>query len=106
MVLSLSPDKVVLPQLTVNKDNINTITESVISLMQKYLMTSSIELSPQIISLNSPHILKPNNHHLGVVAGFLIKEDIKYFDSFWLSFNYESNTEYSPLILEVIQKLR
>lgn len=106
MILSTEQDKVVFPILSVNKTNISNINDSIVSLMQKYLMTSSIELSPQIITLNSPHIPNTKPHHLNIIAGFLVKENIKYFDSYWIEFNYESPSTHTPLILDVIQKLR
>jgi hypothetical protein len=106
MVLSIEPDKITLPILSVTKENADSLNESVTTLMQKYLMTNQVELSPQIISLNSTQIKHTKKNHLNIVAAFLIKENIKYFDSFWIEFDYENNSEYSGLILDVIQKLR
>ena len=106
-VLSLDETKIVFPYLEINSTNVESIDNSMVDLMRRFLMTSSIELIPQIITLNS-NIIKSRKHHsMNVVYGFLIKEGIKHFDSHWLSFDFQNpNTEYSPLIFEVVQKLK
>lgn len=106
MVLSTKPEQVCFPTLSINEENVTSVTESIITLMQKYLMTNQVELSPQIISLNSSYIENKKKNTINIVAGFLIKENIKHFDSFWLEFNYDTHYEHSGLILDVIQKLR
>lgn len=106
-ILSTDKDTIRFPFLEINNTNVDSIDSSVIDHMRKFLMTSHIELIPQIISANCSLIKQRRKHTLNIVYGFLLKENIKQFDSYWIDFDYQNpKTEYSNLIFEVIQKLK
>ena len=106
-VLSTEQDKIILPFIEVKSSNIDSIDADVVESMRRFLMTSSVELIPQIISVHTPTIKPRKKSTVNTVYGFLIKEGIKHFDSYWIDFDYQTpNTEYASLIFEVIQKLK
>lgn len=106
-VLSTDQNKIQFPLLEVNSSNIESIEKNVIEHMRKFLMTSHIELIPQIISAHCPAIPARKKSTVNMVYGFLVKEGIKHFDSYWIDFDYnQPNTEYVGLIFEVVQKLK
>jgi hypothetical protein len=106
-ILSTQEDKIVFPFIEVISTKIESIDTDVIESMRRFLMTSSVELIPQIISVHTPTIKSRKKNTVNMVYGFLIKEGIKHFDSYWINFDYQQpNTEYANLIFEVIQKLK
>lgn len=107
-VLSTNETEIIFPTLQIDNTNTDNIDETVIKMMQKYLMTSELELIPQIISLNKKELnnnLKKNT--LNTVYGFLIKEGIRNFDSYWIEINFaDIKHKYTGLLFEVIQKIK
>jgi len=105
--LSLSSESIVFPSLIVDTKNFDNIEKVIIEYMRTFLMTHELELAPQIIKLHSDIITNDKKNTLNVIYGFLIKEGIKNFNSDWIEFDFNApNTEYAPLIFEVIQKLK
>ena len=108
-IFSLSEKDIVFPVIEINNSNLSDIDQTVIREMQKYLMTNPLELVPQIITLNC-ETLKENKkkHTLDIVYGFLVKEGIKNFNSYWIEIDFYnmSALKYPNLIFEVIQKLK
>lgn len=106
-VLSTEENTISFPYLEVNSTNVKSIDDSVIEHMRKFLMTNHVELFPQIICMNSSDIPSRKKNTINVVYGFIVKEGIKQFDSYWVEFDYEKpNMQYVNLIFEVIQKLK
>jgi hypothetical protein len=106
-VLSTQSDSIVFPLVEVDNTNIEQIDDYMVDYMRKFLMTNPIELSPQIIKLHSTFIKPRTTNTINTVYGFLVKEGIKNFDSYWINFDYQNpNTEYVNLIFEVMQKLK
>lgn len=102
-VLSLEEQRLVLPILDITKDNIESIDKNVIQNMKKFLMTNDLELAPQIIKIYP----NKDSSTLHIVYAFLIKENIRHFDSHWINFDYNNpKIEHSDLIFEVVQKLK
>lgn len=108
VIFSLDEKDLRFPFVEINNTNLEQIDRAVIQEMQKYLMTSEIELIPQIITLNCS-LLKniKRKHSLDIVYGFLIKEGIKNFNSYWIEIDFKNMPQtYANLIFEVIQKLK
>lgn len=106
-VLSTKENSIEFPMLEIDTTNVNSIENSLIDHMRKFLMTNHFELSPQIVSANSIIIKSRKKNTVNLVYAFLVKEDIKNFDSHWISFDFQNpSTEYAGLIFEVIQKLK
>ncbi len=106
-ILSTTENSIEFPVLEIDTKNANSIDNSLIDHMRKFLMTSQFELSPQIVSANSTIIKPRKKNTINLVYSFLIKENVKNFDSHWISFNFQNpSTEYAGLIFEVIQKLK
>jgi hypothetical protein len=108
-VLSKHETDIVFPTLSIDNTNVSNIDKNIIEIMQKYLMTSELELIPQIISLNKTDLNKSSSkkNTLNIVYGFLIKEGIRNFDSYWIEINFaDTKHPYSNLLFEVIQKIK
>jgi len=108
-VLSKNETDIVFPTLSIDNTNVNNIDKNIIEIMQKYLMTSELELIPQIITLNKTDLNKSSGkkNTLNIVYGFLIKEGIRNFDSYWIEINFaDIKHPYANLLFEVIQKIK
>lgn len=106
-ILSTKENSIEFPMMEITTTNVNSIENSLIDHMRKFLMTNHFELSPQIVSANSIIIKSRKKNTVNLVYAFLVKEDIKNFDSHWISFDFQNpSTEYAGLIFEVIQKLK
>lgn len=108
-VLSTNETEILFPTLSIDNTNVDNIDKNITEMMQKYLMTSELELVPQIISLNKPDLNKPSSkkNTLNIVYGFLIKEGIRNFDSYWIEINFaDIKHPYTNLLFEVIQKIK
>lgn len=107
-VLSTNETEIIFPTLQIDNTNVDNIDTAVIKTMQKYLMTSELELIPQVIGLNKQDLnnnLKKNT--LNTVYGFLIKEGIRNFDSYWIEIDFaDIQHKYASLLFEVIQKIK
>lgn len=104
-ILSIDPEKIVLPSIPVTKDVIENTNKSLITLLKNFKVAEDdISLIPQIITLHSPYI-SSDKDTINTVYGFLVdyNPDIK--NSYWISFEYTQPNEYSNLIFEIIQKL-
>jgi hypothetical protein len=103
-ILSISENDIIFPTLDIDKKNIGDLDKTVIENMKHFLMTNDLELAPQIIKI-VPNEDNPNM--IDIIYGFLIKEDIKYFNSYWINFNYQQpDSKHANLIFEVMQKLK
>jgi len=108
-VLSKNETDIVFPTLSIDNTNVDNIDKNIIEIMQKYLMTSELELIPQIITLNKTDLNKSSGkkNTLNIVYGFLIKEGIRNFDSYWIEINFaDIKHPYANLLFEVIQKIK
>jgi hypothetical protein len=107
-VLSTKPDKIELPLIEIDNKNVDNTYKVLVSSVQRYLMTHELELSPQIINLNSSNIAPRKKQTINVIAGFLVKENVKHFDSYWIEFNLTDPNpgQFNGAVLETIQRLQ
>lgn len=106
-VLSIDSNKMVLPSLVLSYDNLtdNNLQDSIVQFLKQYVFVSDIELFPQLINLHSNHITT-DNQTLNTVYGFLINQTNSLNNAYWIEFDYLQPVELTPLLVEVIQKLR
>lgn len=106
-ILSTKPDEISFPLLELTNSNLNTIDNDLVEYMRKFLMTHPLELSPQLMTINSADIQPRKKNTINVVYAFLVKEGIKNFDSYWINFDYHQvDAKYAGLIFRIIQKLK
>lgn len=106
-ILSLDPETLKFPILTIDKNNSSDIHQALVDTIKRYLMTNDMELTPQIINMNHSALAGKKKTVLNAVAGFLIKENVKNFDSHWIDFDFKTSTSaLNPVIFEVIQRLQ
>lgn len=107
LILSINKNEIVLPCLSLNNAILSDgIQDSLIKFLKQYVFVSDLELLPQLISMHSSIIESENNNTINAVYGFLIKHTESINNAFWLQFEILKEQKYSPLLFEVIQKLR
>lgn len=106
-VLSLKPDSLVIPSFELNLSHLDNIEYEIIKFLKTLVFVNDIELLPQLININSK-ILSSNNdtQELNIIYGSIINHTNNINNAYWLSFDILQENIYSPLIFEVIQKLR
>lgn len=104
-VLSLDDKEIIFPYLYVNLNNKKNIESAIIDMLKSHIFISELELMPQIISLNTNHIVADDNE-INTVYGFVVKHTSNLNKAYWIPFHYSEPNQYSNLIFEVIQKLR
>lgn len=107
-VLSLNNNEIALPSFALKVDHLSDKTkfnDNIISFLKEYIFVSDIELFPELISLNSVNINGEPNC-LNVVYGFLVNYSNSLNNCYWVEFDYLNPVEHTPLLIEVIQKLK
>lgn len=113
-ILSSKKDEILPLTMTLNKDNINHLEEKMSEYIRNIVPIHTLSVRPQIISLNSKHIVssyKRANENLledaihpvyGILAEYIPLID----DNFhWVEFHYEIENNFSLAIFEVCQSL-
>jgi hypothetical protein len=104
-ILSESKDKVSLPYIRLNSENCIDINTTIASQIASYIPINYMELTPQIVTINSTNI-PIKDKTLNSVCGCLVKENISPVNTYWIPFDYNNPGEYAKLLIEVIQKLQ
>ena len=81
------------------------IESSLMSFLKQYIFVNDLELMPQLININSP-ILSKNSDDLNIVYGFIVPYTESINNGYWVEFQILQEQKYSPLLFEVMQKLR
>jgi|694.fasta_scaffold54157_4 hypothetical protein len=103
-VLSLNKDDIILPKLSLTKDLLTNLNNSIISFLKEYVFVNELELIPQLINIHHPLL---GDSSLEVIYGFIIdyNSSINNEKAYWIDFDPLKELKLSPVLFETMQKL-
>ncbi|NDC71876.1 MAG: hypothetical protein EBZ62_00275 [Sphingobacteriia bacterium] len=108
--MSTQNEEIVFPSFGLTIENVTDLDNHIIKFLKEYIFVSDLELSPQLITLNSIHMIKNNieeeKNQLNTVYGFIVNHTNSINNCYWTYFDYTQPMTYSNLLFEVIQKLK
>jgi|688.fasta_scaffold05897_32 hypothetical protein len=105
-ILSVRPDDIELPYLTLDETNYSDLNENLVKFLKEYIFVNDLVLIPQFTTINSK-ILNTEPNTLDVVFAFIVDYTSNIDDNkvYWLNFDPLIEHKLSPIIFEAMQKL-
>jgi hypothetical protein len=104
-VLSLEENTIKLPSFELSTQDLDNIEHKIMDYLKSILFVNDLELLPQLININSK-ILSKDHSHLNIIYGFIVSHTNSLNNSHWVEFELLQEQTYSPLLFEVMQKLK
>lgn len=104
-ILSLDENNIVFPSFDLTTDHLDNLDKKIIEFVKSFVFVSDLELLPQIITLHHDAVSTGTNV-VDVIYGFIINHTESTNNAHWLEFELLQEQKLSPVLFEVIQKLR
>jgi hypothetical protein len=104
-VLSSDPNNIVFPCFDLSIEHLKDINHQIIEFLKSFVFVSDLELLPQIINIHHGD-LSENPNDINTVYGFIINHTDSLNNAHWIEFELLKEQKISPVLFEVIQKLR
>jgi len=104
-VLSLDQNNIIFPYFDLAIEHLNDIEHQIIDFLKGFVFVSDLELLPQIINIHHSD-LSENPNDINAIYGFVINHTDSLNNAHWVEFELLKEQKISPILFEVIQKLR
>lgn len=104
-VLSTNDKDIIFPKITLTKNMLGDIDETLVSFLKEHVCVNQLELMPQLITLHND-LIETEDNNMNAVYGFIIEHTISTNNCYWIEFNFVEPTKYSEILFETIQQLK
>lgn len=104
-VLSMDTENIVFPSFDLTLEHLENTEYTIIQFLKNLVLVNDLELLPQLININSKS-LSSNTTELNIVYGFIVSHTHNINNAHWIEFELLKEQKYSPLLFEVMQKLK
>lgn len=104
-VLSMDTENIVFPSFDLTPEHLENTEYTIIQFLKNLVLVNDLELLPQLININSKS-LSSNTAELNIIYGFIVSHTHNINNAHWIEFELLKEQKYSPLLFEVMQKLK
>jgi len=104
-VLSMDAENIVFPSFDLTPEHLENTEYTIIQFLKNLVLVNDLELLPQLININSKS-LSINTAELNIIYGFIVNHTHNINNAYWIEFELLKEQKYSPLLFEVMQKLK